>query len=133
MKKVVKSLILNTENKILLIQRAANDSHAGSWETPGGGVDGDETLLQACIREVKEEAGVELDHAFFAHDLILPDSETGEHFDVSFFTSVLDTDVTPDLSQNPDHQGFKWATAEEIRSLNIDTWTQAQLFTSGII
>jgi 8-oxo-dGTP diphosphatase len=45
--------------QLLLIERK-KDPFAGKWALPGGFVDMEETLDQACIRELKEETGLEL-------------------------------------------------------------------------
>ncbi len=45
--------------QLLLIERK-KDPYAGKWALPGGFVDMEETLGQACIRELKEETGLEL-------------------------------------------------------------------------
>ena len=48
--------------RVLMIQRAITDKDpaAGLWEIPGGHMDGDETPLQAAMREWREEVGREL-------------------------------------------------------------------------
>lgn len=127
MKKVVKSLIFNEKNQILLIKRAHEDSHAGYWETPCGGVDGDETLLSASIREVKEETGLTIDHSFFSNDLDLTDDETSEIYNVSLFVTMLDDTPTVDISKNPDHQAFIWMDVNDLHVLEIDSWTKKQI------
>ena len=45
--------------QLLLIERKKYP-YEGQWALPGGFVDMDETLDQACIRELKEETGLEL-------------------------------------------------------------------------
>lgn len=47
------------ETEILLIERKKYP-FAGMWALPGGFVDMDETLEQACIRELKEETNLTL-------------------------------------------------------------------------
>ncbi|KAF2734595.1 hypothetical protein EJ04DRAFT_543552 [Polyplosphaeria fusca] len=57
---VIGACIFNSEGKLLLIQRAA-DEHAfpNFWEVPGGKVDNtDQSVLHAVAREVKEETGL---------------------------------------------------------------------------
>jgi ADP-ribose pyrophosphatase YjhB (NUDIX family) len=50
------------EDKVLIHKRAETGSEA-SWHkfaAPGGKVDGDESFIQAAVRELNEEAGLEL-------------------------------------------------------------------------
>jgi ADP-ribose pyrophosphatase YjhB (NUDIX family) len=44
--------------KLLMVRRASRRGH-GNWQVPGGFVEQDETIEQAVVREVLEEAGVE--------------------------------------------------------------------------
>ena len=57
----VDAVILNEDcNRIILIRRK-NDPFRGFWALPGGFVDVGETVEAACIREVHEETGIEVD------------------------------------------------------------------------
>ncbi|MEH7331961.1 NUDIX hydrolase [Neobacillus drentensis] len=47
--------VLNNQNEILLVKNWKR-----GWEFPGGYVDNGESLHSAAIREVKEEAGIEI-------------------------------------------------------------------------
>jgi len=44
----------------LLAQRPEGKVYAGYWEFPGGKVEPGETLLQALVREIREELGIEV-------------------------------------------------------------------------
>lgn len=47
-------------NQILLLKRSAESPMAGSWFLPGGSVDPGEPPDMAAIRELREEAGLEV-------------------------------------------------------------------------
>ena len=127
MKHVVKCLTFNREGKILLIKRADNDSHGGSWETPGGGVDGLETLDEACIREVKEETSLTIESPNFQQTIVMEDSETSELFNVHLFVVITTKDEDVLLQTNPDHSEFAWVEPLDVLHYNIDTWTDKQI------
>ncbi len=46
------------DGRLLLIRRGHGPA-AGEWSVPGGRVEGGETLAEAVVRELREEAGVE--------------------------------------------------------------------------
>jgi 8-oxo-dGTP pyrophosphatase MutT (NUDIX family) len=52
-------LVTNERNEILMIQEA-NPKFYGRWFLPGGKSAGDETLIQTALREVREEAGIDV-------------------------------------------------------------------------
>ncbi|WP_455353532.1 NUDIX hydrolase [Streptomyces sp. SYSU K217416] len=57
-KQVVGAVISDTDGKVLLLHRPAEDYLGGLWELPSGGVDDGETLAEALHREVAEETGI---------------------------------------------------------------------------
>jgi len=55
----VKGIIRNFEGKILVVKRSQNDDHKpGVWETPGGGIDHEESPQAGLEREILEEVGL---------------------------------------------------------------------------
>ena len=50
--------MLESEGKLLLVERAAGLTFAGQWCFPGGHVEDGETSRDAVIRELHEELGV---------------------------------------------------------------------------
>jgi len=53
-------LVLRRRNHILLARRCNTGFHDGEYSLPAGHLDGKETLVQAVIREAKEEIGIHL-------------------------------------------------------------------------
>lgn len=59
----VRGLILNKEDKILLIEgRDSTNPKYTWWFTPGGGIEIGETPEQALRREILEETGIKIDN-----------------------------------------------------------------------
>lgn len=57
-RKAVGAILINEEGKIYLFNRS---DFPGVWQGPEGGVDNDESPLEAVYREIKEEVGVTKD------------------------------------------------------------------------
>ncbi|MFW9875617.1 MAG: NUDIX hydrolase [Candidatus Thorarchaeota archaeon] len=80
---IVKSLIVNDEGKILLVKRHRpwhKEAH-NKWEFPGGKIDFGEKPEETCIREAKEESGVDIEIDYMIPKIhigkwIFPDRES---------------------------------------------------------
>jgi len=59
-------VFLLREHTVLLARRADTSFEDGNYGPPGGHLEPDETLLEAAIRECREEVGVELEPAALA-------------------------------------------------------------------
>ena len=55
----VDAVITDDHRRVLVMERGT-DPFRGTWVFPGGYVDPGETVEQACIREVREELGLEV-------------------------------------------------------------------------
>jgi len=51
----VDGIVLNEKNEILLVKNRLS----GSWTLPGGQVETGENLIEALVREIKEESGID--------------------------------------------------------------------------
>lgn len=58
-RKIARAILLNEENKVCLLHVLGDDDfgHRDYYETPGGGVNENEKIEEAVIREIKEETG----------------------------------------------------------------------------
>ena len=54
-------LVFNKKKEVLLMRRANTRNEAGWWSKPGGGVDYGEKALFSMKRDLKEEAGINID------------------------------------------------------------------------
>ena len=52
--------VVNGEYQVLFAQRPAGKAYAGYWEFPGGKIETNETVVEALIREIDEELGVQI-------------------------------------------------------------------------
>jgi 8-oxo-dGTP diphosphatase len=58
---VVAAIVVDSQHRILMAQRADWQHQGGKWEFPGGKIESGETHMQALARELKEEVEVQID------------------------------------------------------------------------
>ncbi len=61
MKKDVAAAMIWENDKLLICQRAADDELGLMWEFPGGKREGEETIEECIIREIKEELELDIE------------------------------------------------------------------------
>lgn len=117
------------QQRVLLIQRAAQDSMPNKWEIAGGGVDAGETVLEGLAREVREESGLRLARVRGLVSTPGADGETeterllGGHLFLTRrgrqfvkYTFVVDVDDASKVKLEPkEHQDYVWATEHDCR------------------
>ncbi len=74
------------ENQILLLRRFNTGFRDGEYSVPAGHLDGGETVLQAAIREGREEVGVEIEATDLVFSSVMHRIEDDERVD--FFVQV---------------------------------------------
>ena len=95
-----RTLVLRNDDKEVLLVR---HGYMAGWFLPGGGVERGEALVEAAIREVREEAGIEATEEPRLHGLFLNDRQfRGDH--VACF-------VLRSFSEHPFKGGFEIAEA----------------------
>lgn len=105
-------IILNSENKVLLILRNDDAKKAdsdmrleGTWTLPAGKVKYGETLIEAAIRKVKQETNLDIDDLSIVS--IADDINEFAHF-VTIGLIAKEHFGTIDLGTSEEHVAYKW-------------------------
>ena len=65
----VRALVIDEQGRIFLVKH----SYVSGWHLPGGGVEAGETLEQAVVRELREEANIEITEPPQLHGIFFND------------------------------------------------------------
>ena len=109
-----------TDNKFLVVQEASN---SGFW-LPGGRVEVGETLLEAAMRETKEEAGIDVDikgvlkveHSTYAFD---DRKKAYNRMRVIFYAEPMDEKELPKSVPNYDSAGATFIDISELDEIEL--------------
>ncbi len=114
-RKTVSAIILDKNNKILLIKRG-HDPFKDNWALPGGHIDKDEMSEAAIKREVKEETGLTFDPKFFGgYDENFPNYKWKSIVSV-FFGGYKGK---ASIKRKKEIKDLKWLKIEEVQDLNM--------------
>ncbi len=115
----VLGVIVNTRGGYLITKRKMDKHWApGWWEVPGGGVRAGETSLQAVIREVKEETGLDVTNADggFVFSYHRENPGEGDNYFVDIYRFVMDFREEDVKIQEDEATDFMIAGPDQIRS-----------------
>ena len=104
--------VYDGKGKLLLTRRAPEKSFAGTWENSGGAAQAGETSLQAIVRELREETGIEAAPEEFK--LLCDHRDRSAHYD--FYCLCRDSD-TPVILQKGETDDYQWATFAQVHEL----------------
>ncbi|OGM33234.1 hypothetical protein A2803_00070 [Candidatus Woesebacteria bacterium RIFCSPHIGHO2_01_FULL_44_21] len=131
MRRAVAVVIKDKKERVLLTQRGriARDEF-GKWENCGGAVDEGETEEEAIKREVREElgCGLEIKNVLYKDKF---KTDSGTNWQVIIFEGKLIGEPKP---QNKDENAaVKWFKKEELKNVNLATYTRQDFIRFGWI
>lgn len=105
MKKVSKLLMIDPEDKYLLMYRSDHPAFGKDPDLPGGTLEDNETLLEVMLREVREEAGVNIDDNNVEELYSGTEYSThGTHY--TLFVTKLN--MRPKIIMSWEHSSYEW-------------------------
>ena len=104
------------ENQILLIRRFNTGFRDGEYSVPAGHLDGGEAVMQAGIREGKEEVGVDIEERNTSFSTVMHRIEDDERVD--FFVQVHQWQGEPFNAEPDKCDDVRWV---EINNLPANT------------
>lgn len=111
------AVIRRDDGRILLLKRREDEAvYPGFYTFPRGKVEGNETISQALVKEVKEECGLDLEPGFILikeKAIGRPDGQTSKSLSFLCTTRNPDT-VTLDTK---DFTDYVWVNVEELRKV----------------
>lgn len=130
---VINAWIINDNGEFLITQRSANKSHPLMWECTGGSALKGETSLDAAIREIKEELGIDIDSktvTFIGESRRFYES-CPDILHVWLFKS--NEDIKNIKIQEEEVNDVMWASKEKILELFKDNKFEANSFFNKVI
>ena len=103
---VVVELYIEKDNKVLLQKRANTNYEDGKYGFVGGHVAKGETLKQALVREVKEEAGITIDENKL--DCVFIANNTGKKNCINFVFKTNEFDGIPQIMEKDKCTDLRW-------------------------
>ncbi len=128
-KKIVQKIVLAgvviDSGKILILQRNSDETvFPNLWELPSGKREPLEKSTQTLVRELKEEAGLDIEPimpiSVFDYSVEKPD-EVRDSTQINF---LVKSNSAPTVSLSSEHQNFAWITDDQIESYEISPETK---------
>ena len=116
--KVLVGGLIKKDDKYLMLKRHQNDEvYPGKWEFPSGGIDFGEEVEDALIREVREEAGLDISNIKrriigVTKYIIEKEDFVRDSFQINY---LIEPTKIEDIKLSDEHEEFDWVEAGDKR------------------
>lgn len=107
---------INEQNQVLMVLQAGEDEEA-KWSVPSGGIEGNETFEECCVREMEEETGLQVEVISKIHDKEGSIKEHAITYELQYFqVKIVHGELTV---QDPDELILEiaWKSLDELDAL----------------
>jgi len=121
---VLAGVVFNKEGKVLILQRNENeDIYPGMWELPSGKREFFESSHNTLVREIREEAGLDIEIiqpcSVFEYKIEKP-NEIRDSTQINFI--VISN--TSEVRLSEEHQNYAWVSRDEINKYKVSDETK---------
>jgi len=109
---------INEDNQLLMVLQAGEDEEA-KWSVPSGGIEGNETFEECCVREFEEETGLKVEVVSKLQDKNGKVEQYGITYELQYFlVTVMSGELTV---QDPDELilDIAWKSVDELDQLEM--------------
>ena len=118
--KIVVGGIVFNKGKVLIIQRSSSEeTYPDMWELPSGKKEPLEKVLDAILREVKEETGLNVRIRSICNVINFVIEKESEIRDTTQINFILDIEGQDVITLSPEHQKHAWIILSEIDNYNL--------------
>lgn len=108
-------VILDENDRVLLLKRSHDDDlFPGTWCTPGGHRQSDESPSESASRECEEECGIQAKPIY-----ALTHTFPGGHKTNFYFAKYPNNFHSKDIHISDEHVAYRWFHIEELDSINL--------------
>ncbi|MBO5867924.1 MAG: NUDIX domain-containing protein [Oscillospiraceae bacterium] len=105
--------VYDGKGNLLLTRRAPEKTFAGTWENSGGAAKAGETSIQAIVRELREETGIQAEPEEF--ELFATGTDRCAHYD--FYCLKRFVPLEEIRLQPGETDGVQWASFERVHEM----------------
>lgn len=121
---ILAGVVFNKQGKALILQRNENeDIYPGMWELPSGKRELFESSHDTLVREIKEEAGLDIEVvqpcSVFEYKIEKP-NEIRDSTQINFIV----TSNTLEVKLSEEHQNYAWVSKDEINKYGVSDETK---------
>lgn len=118
MKTIVKTALLDSSQRVLLLKRSVeDDDRPGDWDFPGGGVHEGEDLLHAAAREILEEAGLNIPISELKLVYAGTDFSATNQKSQNRLLFIARVDDAQEVTLSFEHEAYQWYSIDEAFSV----------------